>query len=239
MCYYYLEVMIMNNKKIQSARQAVSITVLLTLIVAGYEVLRACQSYRTGMNLLDIASFANADLNTYCLVLILANIILLPKALLLYKENNLSLKNEIIAKETLGKDILLGTVLALVSSVVSLLSLLVSKGKTELAFEGWDRLSVGEIILMILSLGFVSGICKEIYFRGFAKHFYGDVFGETAALLIFNVLFGMLDWFNMGHSFLVGLLWIWGYKKSGKLIVPMIAHGGMNLISVAYYIITA
>lgn len=45
-----------------------------------------------------LASFANADLNTYCLVLILANIILLPKALLLYKENNLSLKNEIIAK---------------------------------------------------------------------------------------------------------------------------------------------
>ncbi|MBR1385047.1 MAG: CPBP family intramembrane metalloprotease, partial [Ruminococcus sp.] len=72
-----------------------------------------------------------------------------------------------------------------------------------------------------------------------AKHFCGDVFGETAALLMFNVLFGMLDWFNMGHSFIVGLLWIWGYKKSGKLIVPMIAHGGMNLISVAYYILTA
>ena len=225
----------MNNTKFQNARQAVSITVFLTFIVAGYEVLRACLSYQTGMNLLDIASFANADLNTYCLVLILANIILLPRALLLCKENNISLKNEIYSKETLRRDITLGMVLAAVSSAVSLLSLLVSKGRTELAFPGWNRLSVGEIVLMIISLGFVSGICKEIYF----KIFCGDVFGETAALLLFNVLFGMLDWFNLGHSFLVGLLWIWGYKKSGKLIVPMIAHGGMNLISVAYYILTA
>ena len=229
----------MKNTKFQNARQAISTTVLLTLIVTGYEVFRACQSYRTGMNLLDISSFANADLNTYCLVLILANIILLPKALLLYKENNISLKNEIFSTETIGKDIILGTILALVSSAASLLSLLVSKGKTELAFDGWGKLSVGEIVLMIISLSFVSGICKEIYFRGFAKNFCGDTFGETAALLLFNVLFGMLDWFNMGHSFLVGLLWIWGYKKSGKLIVPMIAHGGMNLISVAYYIFTA
>ena len=229
----------MNNTRFQNARQAISTTVILTFIVAGYELFRACQNYRSGMNLLDIASLANADLNTYCLVLILANIILLPKALLLYKENNISLKNEIYSKETLGRDIMLGVALAAVSSVVSLLSLLVSKGRTELAFSGWVRLSVGEIILMTVSLGFVSGICKEIYFRGFAKNFCGDVFGETAALLLFNVLFGMLDWFNMGHSFLVGLLWIWGYKKSGKLIVPMIAHGGMNLISIAYYIIIA
>ena len=229
----------MNNTKFQNARQSVSITVLLTLIIAGYEVFRACQSYQSGMNLLDIASFANADLNTYCLVLILANIILLPKALLIYKENNISLKNEIFAKETLGRDIVLGMVLAAVSSAVSLLSLLISKGRSELAFTGWGRLSVGEMILMTVSLGLVSGICKEIYFRGFAKHFCGDVFGETSALFMFNILFGMLDWFNMGHSFLVGMLWIWGYKKSGKLIVPMIAHGGMNLISIAYYILTA
>lgn len=113
----------MNNTKFQNARQAISTTVLLTFIVAGYELLRACQSYQTGMNLLDIASFANADLNTYCLVLILANIILLPKALLLYKENNISLKNEIYSKETLRRDITLGVVLAAVSSAVSLLSL--------------------------------------------------------------------------------------------------------------------
>ena len=78
----------------------------------------------------------------------------------------------------------------------------------------------------------------EIFFRGFAKNFCAGVLGETTAFLLFNMMFGLLDWFNMGHSFVVGLLWIWGYKKSKHLIVPMLAHGGMNLISVVFYIIT-
>lgn len=229
----------MNNSKNQNAEKAIRITTALTLIVAGYEIFRACQNYRAGMNFLDIASFANADLNTYCLVLILANIILLPRALLLYKDSGINLKQEIFSKDSLIKDTILGVSLAVISSIISLLSLVVSKGRTNYAFEGWGRLSTSEICLMIISLGIVSGICKEIYFRGLAKNFCGSVFGETAALLLFNVMFGMLDWFNMGHSFIVGLLWIWGYKKSKHLIVTMIAHGGMNLISVVFYIITA
>ena len=196
------------------------------------------QNYQIGMNLLDIASYANANLNGYCLVLILANLILLPSAILLYRKSGISLKDEIFDKSTLSKDIILGIVLAVISSLVSLCSLIVMKGRTDLAFGGWDRLTVAEIVLMIISLGFVSGICKEIFFRGFAKNFCGSVLGETTAFLLFNVMFGMLDWFNIGHSFVVGLIWIWGYKKSKHLIVPMIAHGGMNLISVLYYIIT-
>lgn len=229
----------MNNSQNQNAEKAIRVTTALTLIVAGYEIFRSCQNYRAGMNFLDIASFANADLNTYCLVLILANIILLPRALLLYKDSGINLKQEIFSKDSLIKDTILGVSLAVISSIISLLSLVVSKGRTNYAFEGWGRLSTSEICLMIISLGIVSGICKEIYFRGLAKNFCGSVFGETAALLLFNVMFGMLDWFNMGHSFIVGLLWIWGYKKSKHLIVPMIAHGGMNLISVVFYIITA
>lgn len=228
----------MNNTTNQNAEKAIGITTALTFMVAGYEVFRSCQNYRSGMNLLDIASFANADLNTYCLVLILANIILLPRAILLYKNSGISLKDEIFNKESLKKDIVLGVTLAVISSLISLLSIVVNKGRTSLAFEGWGSLSVSEILLMVVSLGFVSGICKEIYFRGLAKNFCGNAFGEIAALLLFNVMFGMLDWFNMGHSFIVGLLWIWGYRKSKHLIVPMIAHGGMNLISVVYFLIT-
>lgn len=228
----------MNHTTSQYAERAVKITTTLTFIVAGYEVCRACQNYKLGMNVLDMASYANADLVTYCIVLILANIILLPGALLLYKQSGLSLKNEIFDKDSLGKDIALGIFLAIVSSVISLLSFVLSKGRTELAFAGWDRLSISEILLMTISLGVVSGICKEIYFRGLAKSFCSGILGETTSLLLFNVLFGMLDWFNMGYSFIVGLLWIWGYKKSKHLIVPMIAHGGLNLIAVVFYIIT-
>ena len=228
----------MNNTNSQNAEKALKITMLLTLIVAGYEVFRSCQNYQSGMNLLDMASYANADLNMYCLVLILVNFILLPSAILLYKQSGISLKEEIFDKSSLSKDIVLGIILAVASSVISLFSLIVMKGRTDLAFEGWDRLSVSEIVLMTISLVFVSGICKEIFFRGFAKNFCGSVLGENTALLLFNIMFGMLDWFNMGQSFIVGLLWIGGYKKSKHLIVPMIAHGGTNLIAILYYIIT-
>ena len=227
----------MNNKN-EYAEKALKLTTLLTLLVAGYEVARACGNYKIGMNFLDVASFATADLNTYCIILILANVILLPSAILLYRQSGLSLRDEIYDKSTLGKDIILGIVLAVVSASISLLSLLIMRGRTDLAFTGWGRLSISEIVLMTMSLGFVSGICKEIFFRGFAKNFAGPVLGETTALLLFNIMFGMLDWHNMGHSFIVGLLWIWGYRKSRDMLVPMIAHGGMNLISIFFYIVT-
>lgn len=227
----------MNVKNVYAER-ALKITTILTLLVAGYEVARACSNYKDGMNFLDLASHATADLNSYCIILILANLILLPSAILLYKQSEIPLKDEIFDKATLGKDIVLGIVLAGISALISLLSLIVMKGRTDLAFSGWGSLSICEIILMIVSLGFVSGICKEIFFRGFAKNFCGPVLGEWTALILFNILFGMLDWHNMGHSFIVGMLWIWGYKKSNHLIVPMIAHGGMNLISVVFYVLS-
>ena len=100
---------------------------------------RSCSNYKAGMNFLDIASYATADINTYCIILILVNMILLPNAILLYGQSGISLKNEIYDKETLGKDIVLGLILAAVSAIISLLSLVVMKGRTDLAFAGWEK----------------------------------------------------------------------------------------------------
>lgn len=101
------------------------------------------------------------------------------------------------------------------------------------------EISIGIVILRIVALVFVSGICKEIYFRGIAKTFCGNVMGETTALLLFNVMFAMLDWYNFGFSFFAGLVWLWAYKKTGHLITSMIAHGGANLIGICYMILTS
>lgn len=229
----------MNNTNSQNAEKALKITTLLTLIVAGYEFLSSCQNYQSEMNIFDIASYGNSNLEMYCLVLIMANLILIPNAILLYKQSGISLKNEILDKSSLSRDVILGIVLAVVSSIIGLFTFFVmSRGRTDLAFSGWDKLNISEIILMVISLTFVSGICKEIFFRGFAKNFCGSVLGENTALLLFNIMFSLLDWFNMGQSFVFGLIWIWGYKKSKHLIVPMIAHGGVNFICVIFYIIT-
>jgi hypothetical protein len=43
--------------------------------------------------------------------------------------------------------------------------------------------------------------------------------------ILFNVMFAMLDWYNLGLSFIIGLIW------------TMIAHGGINIISLIYRIV--
>ena len=227
----------MNEKSFNLAKTALTITTVLTLFVAGFEVLMAIYGYKPGMNIFDIATYATANMNAYCLILILANLILLPFAILLYHQSGISLKKEIAEKKTLGRDILLGVAALAVSMIVSLgYSFVFAAGRSELAFNDTDT-SIGTTIMKIISLVFVSGICKEIYFRGFAKCFVGSVLGETKALLLFNILFSLLDWYNFGFSFFAGLIWIWAYKKSGHMISSIIPHAGANLVGIFYLIV--
>ncbi len=223
---------IMNDTK-QSAKRALTITTVLTLFVAGAEILIAYSNYKPGMNFLDITSYVTANKYIYYLILIIANMVILPSAVLMYKQNGISLKDEIYSKQTLGKDIFTGFIALAATEIIGLLITLTYKGRTDLAYQ--DEKPDLEIIIMgFIALGLVSGIVKEILFRGLAKRFCAPVMGETTAMILFNTMFAMLDWYNYGYSFLIGLVWIWAYKKSGHLIAPMIAHGGSNIIAVLY-----
>lgn len=227
----------MNENKFTFAKTALTITTVLTLFVAGFEVLMAIGGYRQGMNIFDIATYATANMNVYCLILILANLILLPFAILLYHQSGISPKKEIAEKKTLGRDILFGLAALAASLILSLAySFVFVAGRSELAFNDTDT-SIGTTIMKIIALVFVSGICKEIYFRGFAKSFVGSVLGETKALLLINILFALLDWYNFGFSFFAGLIWIWAYKKSGHMISSIIPHAGVNLVGIFYLIV--
>ena len=227
----------MKETNIKNAKTAVTITTALTFFAAGFEVIMAFMGSKPGMNIFDIASFAMANPNVYCLILILVNIILLPSAILLYRQNGISLKKEIAEKKTLGRDILFGLAALAASLMVSLgYAFVFAAGRTELAFVDTDT-SVGTTVIKIIALVFVSGICKEIYFRGFAKRFAGTVLGKTNALLLFNLMFAMLDWYNFGFSLIVGIIWIWAYKKSRHMISSMIAHGGTNLAGIIWLLV--
>ena len=228
---------IMKENDIKNARKAITITTVLTLFIAAFEMVNALGFYKPGMNLLDIASYVQANKQIFAFTFILGNLVLFPGAWLLYKANGISLKKEIIERETLLGDILWGIILAIIASILSLLWLPVYKGRTELAFVEDGRMGVGLTILYVISLVFVSGICKEIYYRGFAKRFCGAIFGEVTALLLFNMLFALLDWYNFGYSFVLGLVCIFGYQKRKRMVVPMIIHGGTNLISIIYIIV--
>lgn len=228
---------IMKENDIKNAGKAITITTVLTLFIAAFEMVNALGFYKPGMNLLDIASYVQANKQIFAFTFILGNLVLFPGAWLLYKANGISLKKEIFERETLLGDILWGIILAIIASILSLLWLPVYKSRTELAFVEDGRMGVGLTILYVISLVFVSGICKEIYYRGFAKRFCGTIFGEVTALLLFNMLFALLDWYNFGYSFVLGLVCIFGYQKRKRMVVPMIIHGGTNLISIIYIIV--
>lgn len=74
-----------------NATRAIAITTVLTLFVTGFEIFIAYSNYKQGMNFIDIASFVTANRYIYYLILIAANMILLPGAVLLFKENGISL----------------------------------------------------------------------------------------------------------------------------------------------------
>ena len=227
----------MKENDIKNAGKALAITTTLTLFIATFEMVNALSFYRPGMNLLDIASYVQANKWIFAFTFIIGNLVLLPSALFLYKANGISLKKETFERETLGGDILLGVILAIIASLISLLWLPIYKGRTELAFVEDGKMGAGVTILYVISLVFVSGIFKEIFYRGFAKRFCGPIFGEMTALLLFNLLFALLDWYNFGYSFVLGLICIFGYQKRKHMIVPMIIHGGTNLISIVYIIV--
>ena len=219
---------IMEEKKYSNAKRAITIVSMLTLFTAGFELFMAFSHYQLGMTICDVASHVTRDNRiVYLFLLIIANLTFLPSALLLYKENGISLKDEIYDKKTLGKDILYGVVAFVIAEIAGLLSeipdLIPGIKATELACSQ-KEMGLSVTIMEIIAMVFVSGIIKEIYFRGLAKKFCAPVFGETAALLIFNVLFAVLDWHNLGYSLIIGLVWSFAYKKTGHLITPMICH---------------
>ena len=222
----------------QNAKRALTLTTILTLFAAGFEIFIAYVNYKPGMNFFDLGSYVTSNRYIYYLILIVANMVLLPGAVLLFKENGLSLKDEIFGKKTLRKDILYGIAALALTGIPTFLSTFVYGLQTDMACKG-EEMTPGSFIMGVLALGIVSGIVKEIFFRGLAKVFCGSVMGEMTALILFNVMFAMLDWYNSGLSFIIGLIWIWAYKKSGHLIAPMIAHGGINVIALVYWVVTA
>ncbi len=225
----------MNDTKHNSHR-AFAITATLTLIVAGFEILLAYAHYKPGMNFLDIASYVTANRLFYCLILIVCNLALISGAILLYKENGIKLKDEIFDRNTIKKDIFYGLIALGVTEILGILFSFTAMGRTELAFQG-GQTTIETMVMEFLALTVVSGFCKEIFFRGLARRFCGPVMGEMTALMLFNLMFAVLDWHNLGYSFVVGLVWIWSYKKTGHLLAPMIAHGGANFIGIFYNLI--
>jgi membrane protease YdiL (CAAX protease family) len=92
--------------------------------------------------------------------------------------------------------------------------------------------SISIILLEIVSLVIISGIFKEIYFRGIPFYLLKNKYGEWKAFFFGNICYTILDWPNYGLSFFLGLIWYLFFRKRGSLIIPIIGHGLCNLLGV-------
>ena len=99
----------------ENSKKALAIVTVLTLFVAGFELFFAFTNYKPGMNFLDLTSYVISNKYIYFTLLIVANLALLPWAVMLYKENGISIRDEILDKKSIGKDILIATVAILAS----------------------------------------------------------------------------------------------------------------------------
>lgn len=212
-----------NTRKIVGAA---AIFVIPALIIAVFQLILAYTVYVPGMAIYDLTGAMTAN---YDLIRILMYALIIacffPIAITFYKSNGISLQNEFFADGKYLLDIGLGIAAAVSSFIVSYIIVHVISGFPVYKFEGYNTLW-----LNILSYVFVSGICKEVYFRGVPFRFLKDEFGEWPAFLFANVCFTILDWFNVGLSFVLGLVWYLFYRKRGSLIIPVIGHGLYNLL---------
>ena len=71
----------MKENDIKNAGKALTITTVLTLFIATFEMVNALRFYKPGMNLLDIASYVQANRWIFAFTFIFANLVLFPSAL--------------------------------------------------------------------------------------------------------------------------------------------------------------
>lgn len=87
----------------------------------------------------------------------------------------------------------------------------------------WTAMAVSLLISV------AAGICEEVAFRGFVYNAIWQTSGETAALLLSSLAFGLAHFPVFGAStfleLLFGLVFAMSYKLSGfNLFVPIVVH---------------
>ena len=206
--------------------EAVRLFVLPALVIALFELFLGASVCKSGMSLPEVISKMYEEYLVIILLLYtVVSVVLFPMTISFFHRNGKKLRQYFFRKEGRWKDILLGVLAGIVPyTAVTLIYDVMIYGSVA----GYGDKSM--LPLDIISTVFVSGFFKEIYFRGIPYIFLKDKMGEWPAFLLGNLCFAILDWPNLGLSFLLGGAWYLFYRKRGSLIIPVIAHGLYNLL---------
>lgn len=89
--------------------------------------------------------------------------------------------------------------------------------------------------LAFISVVLLAPLMEELMMRGVVQRRLQSIMSKNAALFVAAALFGVLHMnvIQSTYAFLLGLFLGWAYQRSGRLIVPILAHlafNGMNYV---------
>ena len=221
------------DKKIETVKTKEKLGLMLitaspAIIIALFIACLGFVVHKSGMNLFELTS---AIYDKYYLLILTSYIIVLPVffpfAIKLFRNNGISLVQNITSKKTFLQDITFGVLAGICSYIFFFLDVHVAL-KMPIEKHGNSLL----VILEIVSLVMVSGFFKEIYFRGIPYLLMKSRYGEWKSFLFGNICFTILDWPNFGLSFFLGCIWYLFFRKRGSLIIPIVGHGLFNLLGI-------
>ena len=110
----------------------------------------------------------------------------------------------------------------------TLLSLLLSGGtaQNEVAELAMDTHPLKVVVMVILAPIFEDWICRKVLLDRVKQY------GEFLSAVMSGVIFGLLHqhFFQFFYAFALGFVFSWMYLHSGRLIIPIIFHMGINFI---------
>jgi len=181
------------------------------------------------------------------LALVLILFILFP-FIWYYIINGYNLKNIFLhlklKKENINNSILWGIITVIIAfTLIAIIGILFQFFGVDLT----DSSNIPQLeqyftIPTILILIIIQPIGEEIFFRGFLLDKFHNLFGNTAAIIITSILFGIahLSYGNIYPAVLtsiIGLLLALLVIKTNNLYAAIIAHILFNVISYSFYII--
>jgi len=201
---------------------------LPALIIATCIAFLSLLVYKPGLNLFELTGAMYDKYYTEILIIyIIVLPIFFPFILKIFRENGTNLISNLTSRKTIYRDIILGILAGICSYIFFFIDVhIIMKMPIE------KSNNISQILLEILSIVFVSGFFKEIYFRGIPYILLKGKYGEWKTFLYGNICFTILDWPNLGLSFFLGIIWYLFYRKNGSLIIPMIGHGLFNLLGI-------
>ena len=102
--------------------------------------------------------------------------------------------------------------------------------------EGFDlyQEATKDSILFVVLTVVLAPIFEELFFRRFVYGFFREKFSLFYAACISSIFFAAIHGtiIHIPLCFFLGLLFCCLYEKTGKIWVPMILHGGLNLLGI-------